>query len=82
MFWAFRRCFFYELRSIGSKFVCLNGLDTEVAKALACKVASFGYGSVTKETRGKVVVGYFAVDRGLFCHDQVSSGKFLAFFNL
>ena len=61
MFWAFRRCFFYELRSIGSKFVCLNGLDTEVAKALACKVASFGYGSVTKETRGKVVVGYFAV---------------------
>ena len=61
MFWAFMRCFFYELRSIGSKFVCLNGLDTEVAKALACKVASFGYGSVTKETRGKVVVGYFAV---------------------
>ena len=61
MFWAFRRCFSYELRSIGSKFVCLNGLDTEVAKALACKVASFGYGSVTKETRGKVVVGYFAV---------------------
>ena len=32
-----------------------------MAKALACKVASFGYGSVTKETRGKVVVGYFAV---------------------
>ena len=61
MFWAFRRCFSCELRSIGSKFVCLNGLDTEVAKALACKVASFGYGSVTKETRGKVVVGYFAV---------------------
>ena len=61
MFWAFRRCFFYELRSIGSKFVCLNGLDTKGAKALACKVASFGYGSVTKETRGKVVVGYFAV---------------------
>ena len=24
MFWAFRRYFSYELRSIGSKFVCLN----------------------------------------------------------
>ena len=24
MFWAFRRRFSYELRSIGSKFVCMN----------------------------------------------------------
>ena len=24
----------------------------------------------------------FTIDQGLFCHDQVSLGKFLAFFNL
>ena len=27
MFWASIQRFFYELRSIGSKFVCLNGPD-------------------------------------------------------
>ena len=30
-------------------------LDTEVPNALACEAARIGYGSVTGETRGKVV---------------------------